>query len=101
MKRIVRTIGYFFIINMLLFMFHVFAFVGYAFNDSSVFYDDVILLLPMLFKIFCPMIIGSIFLIYIFSKKIDVNKFLLYILQFILICMWILLYINSYVPNLY
>lgn len=99
LKKSLYTILLVIAVNMVLFLAHVFAIFGLAFNDSSAEFSSVVHLLPNL--IFCvgPLAVGSYFLIRFLAKKIDCYEPVLHVVQGILVVCYIVSYIDLYVPN--
>lgn len=72
------------------------ALVGAMFNDSGTTVDEFTQLLPLLSYMLTPMIIASICLIIYYSKKKELSKILLFLLQSIVVILWIILYVCIY-----
>lgn len=98
-KKSLRTILLVVAVNVILFLAHMIAVFGWAFNDSGAEFVSVIHLLPNL--VFCigPLAVGSVFLIRFFAKKVEFYKPVLYVVQGLLVACYIVVYIHSYVPT--
>jgi len=99
LKKSFRTILLIVTVNIVLFLAHIFAVFGLAFNDSSAEFPSVLHLLPNL--VFCigPLAVGSYFLIRFLAKKIDCYEPVLHVVQGIIVVCYIVSYIDLYVPN--
>lgn len=99
LKKSLYTILLVIAVNLVLFLAHVFAIFGLAFNDSSAEFPSVVHLLPNLFFCVGPLAVGSYFLIRFLAKKIDCYEPVLHVVQGILVVCYIVSYIDLYVPN--
>ena len=99
LKKILHTIVLGIAVNGILFLAHMIAIFGLAFNDSSAEFPSVLHLLPNL--IFCvgPLAVASFFLIRLLAKKYEFYVPVLYVVQGLLVVFYILVYIHSYVPT--
>lgn len=86
-------------VNFILFLAHVIAIFGVAFNDSSAEFLSVIHLLPNLILCVGPLAVGSYFLIRFAAKRWEFYEPVLYIVQGLLVVCYIVTYIDVYVPN--
>lgn len=99
--KVIKTLLYFIYLNIIIFIFHIFAYFGIAFNDTSTFYASFKEALPLICRFFIPMIIASVLVIHFIFKKKDIYKSLLYFLQTVLIVIWVLLFTAYYVPQFF
>jgi len=98
-KNFIINLFYFFIINCFLFIGHIWALFGVAFNDTGVHYNTISEAMPTILFGVAPIVLGSIIFIFVFRKK---KNFIIYeflILQLLVIVGWGLFYIVNYVPN--
>ena len=99
MKKFIKNILYFVEINAILFICHIWALFGVAFNDTGVQYNNIGEAMHIILFGIVPLIIGSIILMNIFKKN---KYFLVYqflVLQVLVIIGWGMFYIVNYVPN--
>ena len=99
LKKILHTVILGLAVNGILFLAHIIAIFGLAFNDSSAEFPSVLHLLPNL--IFCigPLAVASFFLIRLLAKKYEFYVPVLYAVQGLLVVFYVLVYIHSYVPT--
>ena len=98
-KKFSKNIWYFILINAFLFIGHIVALFGVAFNDTGVQYANIIEALPTILICITPFLIGTIIFIFIFRKKKDFSIYHFLFLQTIIILGWIIFYIINYVPS--
>lgn len=98
-KKFLINILYFFLINCFLFIGHIWALFGVAFNDTGVQYNTVFEAIPTILFGIAPIFIGSIIFVFVFRKKKDFIIYEFLILQLLVILGWGLFYIVNYVPN--
>ena len=99
MKKFIKNILYFVAINAILFICHIWALFGVAFNDTGVQYNNIGEAMRIILFGIVPLIIGSIILMNVFKKKKDFLIYQFLILQVIVIIGWGMFYIINYVPN--
>lgn len=71
MKKFFRNIWYFILINTFLFIGHIVALFGVAFNDTGVQYTNTIEALPTILISITPLLLGTIIFIFIFRKGLS------------------------------
>ena len=103
MKDFIKTFFinfiYFILFNCIIFLGHVWALFGVAFNDSGVQYNTVLKAIPIILLGIAPILIASLIFIFIFKKKKSFSIYIFLILQSLVILGWILFYVICYVPN--
>ena len=99
MKKFAKNILYFLEINAALFICHILALFGVAFNDSGEQFENIFEGMHVILFGVLPLIIGSIIMINIFKKKKDFLIYQFLILQIPIIICWGIFYIINYVPN--
>ncbi len=99
LKKILYTIINVFVINAILFLAHIIALFGVAFNDSGAEFPSALHLLPNMLVFIGPLAVGSYFLIRVFSKMLKCYKPVLFVVQGLLVVCYIVTYIDVYVPN--
>lgn len=98
MKKIIKTIGDWIEINLILIFPHIFAFIGLAFNDTGVHYDNFFNAIPYMGNGLLLLMITSILMgIYYHKKKENHNSIVYAILQSIVIILWIAYYTDNLV----
>lgn len=98
-KIIGNNIFYIIEINLILFIAYIWALFGVAFNDTSVFYNNIIEALPTIIFGVLPLLVGSIILIIHFRKKENFNIIAVSIFQIIMVILALIFYITNYVPT--
>lgn len=99
LKKSLYTIINVVVINAILFLAHIIAIFGLAFNDSGAEFPSVLHLLPNMFFCIGPLAVGSFFLIRVFAMLMECYKPVLYVVQGLLVVCYIVTYINEYVPT--
>ena len=99
MKKFIKNILYFVAINAILFICHIWALFGVAFNDTGVQYNNIGEAMHIILFGTVPLIIGSIILMNIFKKNKDFLIYQFLVLQALVIIGWGMFYIVNYVPN--
>ncbi len=94
-----KNVLYWVIANVILFIPHLFALFGVAFNDSGAVFDNFFQLLPPMLFCLGPFILGSVVLA-ILAKKYLKDFWLIpfCLLQWIEFLCWMMLYVNVYMP---
>ena len=95
MKKFLDNLFYWLEINLYLFLGHIWAFIGLAFNDVGVTYSNFISSISYIFNGLWLLLIGSIVFGVLFRKKKDFNIFIYIVLQLIIIILWIVWYSSS------
>lgn len=98
-KKFFINLVYFFIINCFLFIGHIWALFGVAFNDTSVKYNTITEAIPTILFGIVPITLGSIIFLFVFRKIKDFIIYEFLILQLLVIIGWGLFYVVNYVPN--
>lgn len=99
MKKFIKNILYFIEINAILFICHIWALFGVAFNDTGVQYNNIGEAMNTILFGIVPLIIGTIFQANKFKKKKDFLLYQFLILQILVIVSWGMYYIVNYVSN--
>ena len=99
MKKFIKNILYFVEINAILFICHIWALFGVAFNDTGVQYNSIGEAMHIMLFGIVPLNIGTIILVNVFKKNKDFLIYQFLILQVIIIISWGMFYIVNYVPN--
>ena len=98
-KKIFVTLGYICLTNCFLFIGHIWALFGVAFNDTGVQYNSVIEALPTILFGIAPITIGTIIFLFVFKRKKDFNIPIYLIIQAIIVILWVMYYVYNYIPN--
>ena len=97
MKNFFVNLFYFIQINCILFLCHIWALFGIAFNDTGVQFNNVFEAWDIILFGIMPLTIGSMVLGKLYKRKEDFNCKAFYIAQTLMIIGWIILYISAYV----